>query len=334
MGLNVTWVVAKGVGKDAVLEALGMVETGAFEGKAVAEAAVAELPNGWTVVHFGRFNRLTHEQAAATFPRSEVVWGTSSESVMWSGSYGLRNGHRAWSVEHDPEKDLDGLACSGEVPPELHEIHEDLRRQRQDDEEGGVDFVFEAPMALTAALTGYDPTRQYEGVHFRTVEPRQSGRDGERQAADIALCRRLSEAIEAELIPKAAALGFRPADQVPDNPFKADSPFGLVRLRDGLSETIEFAPHVEPALARIAIGFFVRRGFEARSGGYGVAVRPKPKRTIAELFTGRKAKPADEAFAEAVQGARELLHAVDRHLKEGAAHPHIRPASYYDGPVA
>lgn len=329
MGLSTTWIVTR-TDKASMLKALRLVETGEYEDSTLAPTAVAELPDGWVVVHYSRMGQIDHDGIAAAFPRGEVLWGTSSETVMWSGAYGVQDGHQVWSVEHDPDKDLRGVSTTGSPPEPFRTVLDDFVRQQEEEGDDQVDFIFEVPMALTTALCGYDPTRQVGGVPFRVAEPMQSGAAGERQAAAIALTKGLASLIEGRLIPAAQELGFRTADQMPDSPYRFDSPHTLVRFRDGLSEALTFFTRRDDGVARIGLDFFVRRGLEPRSGSLGVAIVPLPKQTLKEFFIGRKPEPAELTLERCAREAQDLLQAVDQHLKSGTPHPHIRPASYSD----
>lgn len=335
MGLKTTWIAGKGIGKDRMLEALGLVETGELEGIYLPAAAAAEFPGGWVVVHYDRPEAFeTSDAVAARLPKGELVWGRSSETVMWSGAYGLRDGQQIWGLEHFSDNGLDDLKVVGSLPEIWPAVRRDLvSRQKEDPYAEDEEDMFEAPMALTAALCGYNALRDRDPtVAFGVLEPRRSGAAGERQQRGIALRKRMARAVDEVLIPAAGALGFQRADTLPDGAFQGPAmiPNTLVRFRDDWTESLAFIWMIRGGVARIGINFFAQRRGQSRGGGLGEALTPAPRRSFLELFTGLKEEPADVAIARVVPEARELLRLVDEHLKTGALNPQIRPAQYDD----
>lgn len=332
MGLNTTWIAAKDISKDRVLEALGLIETGEFEGMTIPPAAVAEFPGDWVVVHYDRpWLFKASDAVAVRFPKGDFLWGTSSETVMWSGAYGVRDGVQIWAIVHDCGQEQPATEVSGSPPAEMAAIMDDLARKQAEPGNEHVDYLFEAPMAVTTALCGYNPLRDREApVIFHVLEPRRSGAAGERQQRDITLRKRMARAVDEDLIPAAEALGFQRADSLPDGTFNGPAmvPNTLVRFRDDWVESLAFIWMIHKGAARIGMTFFAQRRGQARGGCLGQAVTPAPKRSILELFTGRKEEPGDAAMARVVPEARELLRLVDEHLKTGALHPQIEPARY------
>lgn len=330
MGLNTSWIVTTGMDKARVLDALGLVETELDEGLDIADVAVAELPGGHVVVHYGDIRERKVEEIAGRFPQGRVLWGYLSETVMYSAVAGMADGRQVWSVLHNPDIDPNGVQVEGEPPAELAPIVEDFRRQKaEDDDEIPVDYVFAAPMALTRVLTGYDPERQSD-QGFRIAERRLSGKAGERQAERLAFERRLVEAVRAEVYPAAQARGFGPPAEGSGHRELGPDRNTLVRQRDGWSEELLFQPGMYSGVAKVAITFFTQRTGESRGGRPGQAIVAPPRPSLLQLFTGPKKEPAEEALARAIEEARMLVGAIDEHLREGTPNPHIRPANYHD----
>ncbi len=338
MGLKTTWIAGKGIGKDRMLEALGLVETGELEGIYVPAAAVAEFPDDWVVVHYDRpWVFKASDAVAARFPKSELIWGTATETVMWSAAYGLRDGVQLWAIEHNGDQEHLESNASGSAPAELAGVTDELARMQAEPGNEGVDYLFEAPMALTTALCGYNALRDRDPpVAFHVLEPRQTGAAGERQQRDITLRKRMARSVDEDLIPAAEALGFQRADSLPDGAFDGPAlvPNTLVRFRDDWIESLAFIWTIRGGAARIGMNFFAQRRGQSRGGSLGEALTPAPKRSFFEIFTGRKDEPADVAMSRVVPEARELLLHVDAHLKDGALHPLIEPARYHDAPGA
>ena len=334
MGMKTTWVCIRRQTKAAVLDAMGLVETGEYEGIYLPMAAAAEFPGGWVVVHYDQAEAFqTSDAVAARFPKGEVLWGRSSETVMWSGAYGLRDGVQLWAIEHDGDQEHPAPEVSGSPPAELAAITDELARKQAGPDNEDVDFLFEAPMALTTALCGYNALRDRDPpVAFHVLEPQRTGAAGERQQRDIALRKRLAHAVDEVLIPAAEALGFQRVDTLPEGAFQGPAmvPNTLVRIRDEWNESLAFVWKIHGGAARIGMNFFAQRRGQSRGGALGEAFTPEPKRSLFELFTGRKEEPADLAMDRVVPEARELLAQVDEHLKSGALHPRIQPARYHD----
>jgi len=332
MGNRLSWVAAKGLDKAAMLETFGFVETGEIEDDSVGRMSVAEFP-GWTVLRSDDFSFFEPPTLAARFPEGEVVGGQCYDSVMYSGAYGFEGGRQIWSVVNDPDEDPFALATTGRPPKELDVIRRRLDDQQAAETDDEVNYVYEGPMLLTAALTGFHPGewRPRSGVVFHAVEGRLSGAAGERQAAARALRERLKEAVLTQLVPAAEALGFEPVARRPDFlKFHGPNPAVLVRLRGEWSDTLEFRWAADRDGPRVEMVFFVRRGAESRYGEVGLAWEPPPRRSILDRLTGKNKEHPEAAFERAVGGTRALIDAVDRYLKDGTPHPRIRPPRYFD----
>jgi hypothetical protein len=175
MSISVSWVAVKGASKDAVLDALGLVETGDVEdADDLPECAWAELPGGWQVVAATEFDCAEPEYLAALSAGGVAIGFQISEVVMVSTAYGYEDGREVWSVVHDPDVDVDDIEVTGNAPAQLAGIRAGLKRKQAEDAEGGVDYLFDAPAALSAALCGYRPDETPEGVEepaFMTLEP-------------------------------------------------------------------------------------------------------------------------------------------------------------------
>jgi hypothetical protein len=175
MSISISWVAVKGVSKDAVLEALGLVDSGDVEDPDdLPECAWTELPGGWQIVAATEFDCAEPEYLAALSAGGLAIGFQISEVVMVSTAYGYEDGREVWSVVHDPDVDVDDIEVTGNPPAQLAGIRAELKRLKAEDTEGGVDYVFDAPAALSAALCGYRPDETPEGMDepiFMTLEP-------------------------------------------------------------------------------------------------------------------------------------------------------------------
>ena len=95
---------------------------------------------------------------------------------MVSAAYAFRDGARVWSVTHNPEEGLYHLAVEGEPPPQLEAIRARLTAEQdgEEDETADVDFLFDAPAELVAALTGYRFDED-DSISFTQLRPIRRG---------------------------------------------------------------------------------------------------------------------------------------------------------------
>lgn len=156
MGYAITWTAVRGLSAEAIRGRLGLRGTGKFD--EVPEGAVhdADLPGGWRLVWWNRFDFDHALTMGATFPDAEVVACAVEEHVTWSGAAAWQNGRELWAVMHDASKGPNHLHVVGRLPPELDAICSDLlRQQREAGERNDVNHVFDAPTRLAAELTGF-----------------------------------------------------------------------------------------------------------------------------------------------------------------------------------
>jgi hypothetical protein len=76
----------------------------------------------------------------------------ANETVMNSYACAWSNGVECWSVFHDAQQNSDHLETSGTLPPEFQPIRDRLFAEEQGDD--GVDYIFDIPIELFAALGG------------------------------------------------------------------------------------------------------------------------------------------------------------------------------------
>lgn len=183
MGYAVSWIAIRGGPAADVLGALGLRTTGAREEVAESPIVAASLPDGWHVVldntrtfAFESDKRLPARLTAGV----EAVTCAVEEHVGVSVAAGWRDGKRIWRVEHDAGKGLGHLAAEGELPPTFASIRERLTGEQARADAGGesVDHVFDIPVELARALTGFAHDRDLPGAgggqeRFEVLEPLQ-----------------------------------------------------------------------------------------------------------------------------------------------------------------
>jgi hypothetical protein len=174
MGYSQSWLAVKGKTPAAVLEALGLHGTGVREEIAESPFVGAALPSGWYLVVTDRSgHRLTSPTVLQPLSAEcEVVTGDVEEHVMVSVAVGWKGGQRVWSVVHDAQRDVEHLEAEGQLPSIFATIRDELR-SKQRAAGGGtadVDYVFDVPVELAKALTGYRHDADIPGAGDRPFE--------------------------------------------------------------------------------------------------------------------------------------------------------------------
>ena len=165
MGWRLSWVAVSGLGKAEVLARLELEDSGEPVGYGQRRSqAFAELPNGWVLLVRGEADAFKATELEALSRGARLISAHCDDTVMFSGASGWSNGVREWAIDHNPERGLSDLNIEGDTPAELAAI---LAQARADQaEEGGddadVDFVFDVPQAMSAAICGWRPDMDNE----------------------------------------------------------------------------------------------------------------------------------------------------------------------------
>ncbi len=174
MGFSQSWLAVKGKPAAAVLEALGLKGTGTREEIAESPIIGAELPGGWYLVVANRSgHRLMREPVVERLSAGcEVVTGDVEEHVMVSMAAGWKDGRRIWLVAHDAQRGIEHLKTQGELPTAFGGIRDEMRSQHQaaGGRQADVDYIFDVPVELAKALTGYRHDEDIAGVGDRPFE--------------------------------------------------------------------------------------------------------------------------------------------------------------------
>jgi hypothetical protein len=157
MGFSISWIAFQGKGKADVLAAIGLVDTGEAEEANEAPVSGAVLPTGWYVAFFNDYSYVAAERLATLSAGCSVVVCQVDEHVMASAVFVYEDGLKRCSVSQESEKGRYDLSVDGD-PPEMFSALRDRLLQQQDDAGGSaadVDYVFDVPVQLAAALSGY-----------------------------------------------------------------------------------------------------------------------------------------------------------------------------------
>ena len=158
MGYSLSWLAVKGKTRDAVLGALELRATGGRQDRPESPLAGAILPGGWYLVVAGRTgHRLIREGVMAQLSAdSEAVTLDVEEHVMVSEASGWKSGRKMWTVLHDAQRNTEHLKTEGQLPSVFLAIREKLvSKQQEAGLDADVDYIFDCPVELAKALTGY-----------------------------------------------------------------------------------------------------------------------------------------------------------------------------------
>lgn len=189
MGYSLSWLAIKGKSPDTVREALGLRPTGAREEFPESELCAAELPGGWYLVVSDHTPYVAPDAALPTLSAGcELVTCFVEEHVMASAATGWKDGRKLWSVTHDAQRGHEHFVAEGDLPPDYAAIRDRLlAKQRQEDVEKPpsaraaqrksgdfsqmrCDYLFNIPVDLAQALTGYTHDEDIPGQEGEPFE--------------------------------------------------------------------------------------------------------------------------------------------------------------------
>jgi hypothetical protein len=169
VGFSISWVAVSGLERREVFERFGLVETGETEKYLESDVCGTPLPDGAYLLClrdcFHRF--VTPEFLSKASKGCSILGCQIEEHVMASAAFFYRDSKRLWNVVHESDHRVDHLEVEGHVPEPFNEIRrEAVEAQRKEDsqpraggEAVGVDYIFDVPIRLAAALTGYSHDR-------------------------------------------------------------------------------------------------------------------------------------------------------------------------------
>jgi hypothetical protein len=166
MGASLSWFAIRGKTPEAVLQSFGLKTVGKEYHKTRFCGGV--LPSGWFLVIHGR-HEFANDEARSLSSGCEVIACFVEEHVMVSRAAGWKNGEQIWSVTHDAEEGDGHLGVEGEPPAGFVAIRDRLTKQQEED--GGADFIFNIPVDLAKEITGYSHERRPEIKFDNFVKP-------------------------------------------------------------------------------------------------------------------------------------------------------------------
>jgi len=164
MGYSLSWMAVKGKAPQAVRDEFSFRITDQREEIPESDLSAVEMPSGWYLIVSNHTEQVVSDAAMRRLASSgcELVTCFVEEHVMVSRATGWKDGQLIWSVTHDAQESDTHLEVEGEPPAGFAVIRDRLTREQEEDEEGGVDFIFNVPIDLAKEITGYSHETEAE----------------------------------------------------------------------------------------------------------------------------------------------------------------------------
>jgi hypothetical protein len=158
MGYAASWIVVRGLEREEFLRRLDLEDSGRRLDWGRGFLLLGDVGGGWLVVCARDCRYATTKLLTEISMGAEALSCQVEEHVMVSKARGFRDGRQVWAATHDPAKGIDSLVIKGAPPTELVTIEADLRAKQiaEGGDDADVDFMFDAPPKIVAALSGYD----------------------------------------------------------------------------------------------------------------------------------------------------------------------------------
>ncbi|QPJ61861.1 MAG: hypothetical protein G3M70_08230 [Candidatus Nitronauta litoralis] len=172
MGFAVSWMAIKGKPQQKILDALELGETGEKEKDVNSGISGALLPNNWYLIFLDEFES-KYVSDKILIPLSEgceMVVCNIEEHVMYSSAQYWGNGRKLWQVSHDSQQGMLNLEEEGILPEDFENIKsvKFAEQKKEGGEKADVDCVFDIPLHLAEALTGF--RHDMENPDFENIE--------------------------------------------------------------------------------------------------------------------------------------------------------------------
>lgn len=152
MGFRVTNIFVKGKTASEIQSLLGLEATGESESVPESPVAAAVLPSGWYLLYCNE-HPSDENRVVSLSDGAEVIQLTVNETVMACDAVCWRDGDEVWSITHDAQLGKPDVESSGMLPAEFVGIHARLKKSSEEDPE--VDYLFDIPVEVVYALTGF-----------------------------------------------------------------------------------------------------------------------------------------------------------------------------------
>lgn len=156
MGWMCSWVGVQTTDREALLNALGMVEAGddVEPGSRSSDWSIGELPGGWLIVFSEGFEWGSPERARELSAFGRAVSLQFEDKVdMTSVACEARDGVELWRVSHSAEEE--DLEITGEPPPGFESIRDRLSQDQEEEDGESVDYLHDIPIEVAKSVCGY-----------------------------------------------------------------------------------------------------------------------------------------------------------------------------------
>ena len=174
---SLSWIGLKGLDRAQALGLLGLTE--APPSRRRHAAWIGESPTGWTIL-LSTDSRFASEERLLPLSTTGAVVGCQlSETVMCATTTLYDGGRVAWRVDYDCENGAPTV--TGAPPAEYQAIHDRVVAEQAaedaSDDELKADLIFDIPVELAKAVTGYRHDEDGD-AEFVAVEAPQAARSG------------------------------------------------------------------------------------------------------------------------------------------------------------
>jgi hypothetical protein len=181
MGYSLFWLAVKGKALPDLLAQFELALTGETEEIPESDIASAELPSGWNLILWNDGPPPPEAQFAGASSNGQSIFYFVEEHVMSSLCDSWKDGSLAWSVRHNATwknghvYEGESLAIDGQPRDPFPTIRARLEAEQKEHNktkqpiEHQVDFVFDIPVDLAEALTGFRHDKDVPGVIFNRL---------------------------------------------------------------------------------------------------------------------------------------------------------------------
>lgn len=165
MGQSLAWIAVRGEHASLTLQSLGWSRSGRTAEFIDDGPSCLDLPGGWTMLCEPNAALVQPSRIRLLPAHVGVLRLFIEEHVMFSRAEFLRGGEPQWSVTHESDIDPDHLEVVGTPPVDMGAV------RAAHPPEPDCDMLFEAPIAVAAAITGFRHDLAYEGSPFTVLIP-------------------------------------------------------------------------------------------------------------------------------------------------------------------
>jgi len=169
MGAMCSWIAVRTSDKMALLDQLGMVETGELVTPGCAQSALSvhQTDDGWTIVVSEDFGWADSKQILVLSRFGQAVGVQYEDKVAMEATVHVADdGKSLWRISHNAEDD-EPLEVIGVPPKEFGEIRCEFERKQTEDD--GVDWLSEIPLELARTISGYRVDES--AIEFVALDP-------------------------------------------------------------------------------------------------------------------------------------------------------------------